>query len=222
MKKELTIAIDGPAGAGKSTIAKEVAKYFGIFHIDTGAMYRAISLYLLENNIDISNESQVEKSLDNITLKLLNTKQKQDIILNGKILGESIRTQIVGETASIISTYILVREKMVRMQKDIAKNTSLVMDGRDIGTHVLTNATIKIYLSADATIRGERRKKQLLLQGKELPIESIITEINKRDYMDKTRKYSPLRQAEDAIFIDTSNLEIDEVVDKIIGFVKEK
>jgi len=222
MERQIVVAIDGPAGAGKSTIARKVAQHFNIYYVDTGAMYRAIGLYMLDQHIDPLEETDVVGKLENIEMSLTHNGQEQEIMLNGQKMGERIRSQEVGQAASIISSYIAVREKMVGLQQALAKNMSLVMDGRDIGTHVLVDAPIKIYMTADSEIRGERRQEQLRRQGKDVALSIIVEEINQRDTMDKNRQASPLRQAEDAVYLDTSKLSIEQVVEKIIRLVEKK
>lgn len=222
MHDYLTIAIDGPAGAGKSTIAKKIAAHYSIVYVDTGAMYRAVAYYMLQHAIDTSNELAVVSQLDEIDITINYIEGSQHIMLNGEDVSEVIREQNVGENASKVSAHLPVRKKMVAMQQGMAKTTSLVMDGRDIGTHVLTNATCKIYLTADSRVRAKRRYDELKAKGQEADLEAIVVEIEERDHRDMNREHAPLRQAEDAILVDTSSLGINEVVETIINIVETR
>lgn len=222
MSNHLTIAIDGPAGAGKSTIAKKLAKHFSIVYVDTGAMYRTVAYYMLQNNVDTTDETSVVARLDNVNIDIEYIEGSQHIFLNGEDVSAVIREQYVGENASKVSAHLPVRAKMVAMQQAMGKKTSLVMDGRDIGTHVLTEATCKVYLTADSRVRAQRRFDELLSKGQEADLEAIVQEIEERDYRDMNREHAPLRQAEDAVLVDTSSLSIDEVVDTIINIVETR
>lgn len=222
MSKHLTIAIDGPAGAGKSTIAKQLAKDFSIVYVDTGAMYRTVAFYMIEQTVNLKNEEEVVAMLDQVNIEIKYEDNTQHIYLNNVDVSIDIRQQEVGESASIISTYLPVRKKMVEMQQAMGQSTSLVMDGRDIGTHVLTNATLKVYLSADAKVRAKRRYDELVAKGENPILSSIEKEIEDRDYRDMNRKHAPLRQAQDAILVDTSYLSIEEVVSKIRQLVEAR
>lgn len=212
MTDHMTIAIDGPAGAGKSTIAKKLAADYSIIYVDTGAMYRAVAYHMLTNDISLSDESAVVEAMEDLDLQLLYKEGSQRVILNGKDVSEAIRKQEVGESASKISVYLPVRKKMVALQQAMGKKTSLVMDGRDIGTHVLTEATLKVYLSADVMVRAQRRYDQLVEKGEQANLEVIAGEIRDRDYRDMNREHAPLMQAEDAVLVDTSAMTIEEVV----------
>lgn len=218
----LTIAIDGPAGAGKSTIAKQLANYFKIVYVDTGAMYRAVALYMIQNNIDITSEKEVVLNIEDVNISISYKDKKQIIYLNNKDVTETIREQAIGESASRVSAYLPVRKKLVKMQQEMAKSTSLVMDGRDIGTHVLTKATLKIYLTADVMIRARRRYEELIKKGINTDIDVIAKEIEERDDRDMNRKHAPLKKAKDGILVDTSLLSIDEVVKAIIQLVETR
>lgn len=222
MSEILTIAIDGPAGAGKSTIAKALARYFGIVYVDTGAMYRAVALYMMEHNIDILNESVVISNLKDVHIDINYIEGTQHIFLNNQDVSGKIREQSIGESASKVSAHLPVRDKLVQMQQAMGKKTSLVMDGRDIGTHVLTEATVKVYLTADVQIRAKRRYDELLSKGQDADIKLIAKEIEQRDYRDMNREHAPLKQAEDAILVDTSSLTIEEVVENIIRIVENR
>ncbi len=222
MSKHLTIAIDGPAGAGKSTIAKQLAKDFSIVYVDTGAMYRTVAFYMIEQAVNLKNEEEVVAMLDQVNIEIKYEDNTQHIYLNNVDVSIDIRQQEVGESASIISTYLPVRKKMVEMQQAMGQSTSLVMDGRDIGTHVLTNATLKVYLSADVKVRAKRRYDELVAKGENPILSSIEKEIEDRDYRDMNREHAPLRQAQDAILVDTSYLSIEEVVSKIRQLVEAR
>ena len=214
------IAIDGPAGAGKSTIAKRVAKLLGFIYVDTGAMYRAMALYMIKEGVPGNDRQKiVEKSNEvDITLKYENGEQK--VILNGEDVSGLIRTEEVGNMASTISVIGYVREKLVELQQKLAETTDVVMDGREIGTVVLPKADLKIYLTASSRVRAERRYKELVEKGQSCNLEEIEKDIIDRDYRDMHREISPLKKAEDAILIDSSDITIDEVVDKIISCYK--
>ena len=217
------IAIDGPAGAGKSTIAKRVAKELGFIYVDTGAMYRAIAVYMLQNQIDIQNAEAVGRACRNISVSLsYNEKGEQQVILNGENVTAYIRKEEVGNMASATSVYPKVREKLVELQKELAKKSNVIMDGRDIGTCVLPDAQVKIYLTASVQTRAKRRYDELKEKGVPCNIEEIQKDIEDRDYRDMHREMSPLKQAEDAVLLDSSELNIDEVVLAIEKICKEK
>lgn len=214
--KKISIAIDGPAGAGKSTIAKEISRKLNYIYIDTGAMYRAIGLYYLNNKIDINDEKLINEMIDNIKIEITYVDSLQQIILNGENVTNLIRTEEVSHAASVVSTYQKVREKLVSLQRELAESTNVVMDGRDIGTVVLPNASVKIFLTASTEERAKRRYKELLEKGQNVDLESIKKDIEERDYRDMNRENSPLKQASDAILVDTSNMTIEEVINEII------
>lgn len=216
----MNIAIDGPAGAGKSTIAKLVSKKLGFIYVDTGAMYRGIALYFLKNNIDFLVEENVINNCSNIDIELKYENKEQMIYLNGENVSKLIRTEEVGNAASKVAAIKAVREKLLSIQRNIAKENDVVMDGRDIGTNILPNADVKIYMTASVETRAKRRFDQLVRTGKETDIEQIKTDIEQRDYQDMNRAISPLKQADDAYYLDTSNMTIDEVVNSIIERVK--
>ena len=215
-----SIAIDGPAGAGKSTIAKRVAKELGFIYVDTGAMYRALALYMIREGIasdDIDNVVSACKRAD-VTIKHENNEQV--VYLNGDNVNGLIRTEEVGKMTSAISVNTAVREKLVGLQQKLAEVTDVVMDGRDIGAVVLPNADLKIYLTASSRVRAERRYKELVAKNVECNLEEIEKDIIDRDYRDMHRELSPLKQADDAVFLDSSDMTIDEVKDKIIELYK--
>jgi len=220
MNNHLTVAIDGPAGAGKSTIAKKLAAHFGVIYVDTGAMYRAVALHMMSSNISVTNEEQVVKAMVDIEISLEYKEGSQMVVLNGEDVSAAIRQQEVGENASVISAYLPVRQQMVAMQQEMAAKSSLVMDGRDIGTHVLKDAFLKVYLSADVGVRAKRRYDQLVKQGVAADLSAIAQEIRDRDYRDMNREHSPLEQAEDAILVDTSYMDIEASVNTIIQLVE--
>ncbi|MCL2360505.1 MAG: (d)CMP kinase [Defluviitaleaceae bacterium] len=211
------IAIDGPAGVGKSTTARKVAETLGMKYIDTGSMYRTIALYCTRNGISPQDEATVTAALPHINIELT----PGHIFLNGEDVTGAIRTQAISDITSTISPYSAVREKMATKQKIIAASGEIVMDGRDIGSHVLPWAQVKIYLDADVDIRAERRAIELKRTGKSVDMEQLRKEIIERDHRDKTRKHSPLTQAEDAIYLDTGNMTKEEVVARIIAHINE-
>ncbi|MCR4654253.1 MAG: (d)CMP kinase [Eubacterium sp.] len=216
------IAIDGPAGAGKSTVAKRVAAELGFIYVDTGAMYRAMGLYFLDNGVDTDDEAAVNASLDGAEVTLEIVDGNQVVFLNGKDVNGRIRTEEAGMMASKTSAYAENRKKLVAMQQKIAASQNVVMDGRDIGTVVLPDAPLKIYLTASTRTRAERRYKELLEKGQEADLAAIEKDIEQRDYQDMHREHSPLRRADDAVLVDSSDLNIDEVVQKIVTYAKEK
>ncbi len=218
----MNIAIDGPAGAGKSTVAKLVAKNLGMIYVDTGALYRSIALYLLQNDIDGNDESAVAAALFDIQVAMTHEADGQHIILNGEDVTSHIRTEAVGNMASKTSAYAAVRQKLLSLQQDIAKEYDVVMDGRDIGTTVLPDAEVKIFLTASVDVRAKRRFDELTAKGEECDYDKIAADIAARDEQDRTRTLSPLRQAEDAYLLDSSNLTIDEVVAEIIAKTEER
>lgn len=211
------LAIDGPAGSGKSTISALIAEKLKWTHIDTGAMYRAVTLYALENNINLNNESEYE-FLENINITYVDDK----IYLNNRDVSEEIRSDSVTKNVSLVSSFPYVRRKMVDLQQDAAKNINVVMDGRDIGTVVLPNANLKIFLTANVLERAKRRYAESNHQEKYQNIEELVNEIEVRDKKDSTRKESPLKKADDAITIDTTYLTIEQVVKKIILMIDKK
>ena len=220
--RKINIAIDGPAGAGKSTIAKALAKSRNMVYVDTGAMYRAIGLYCSRKGIQGDNEDAVVGELDNIQVSIAYENGEQVVYLNGENVNGLIRTPEAGTMASAVSAHRKVREKMVALQQELAKTTSVVMDGRDIGTVVLPNAEVKIYLTASSAVRAKRRYDELVAKGMECDLATLQKEIEERDYRDMNREVTPLRQAEDAVLLDTSDLNIEEVVAAMQRIVAEK
>ena len=216
----MNIAIDGPAGAGKSTIAKKVSKQLGYVYVDTGAMYRAMALYFLTNHIDGADESAVSACLDDIQVEIVYEDGEQKVLLNGENVNGKIRTEEVGNMASATSQYASVREKLLQLQRSLAEKMDVVMDGRDIGTTVLPNADVKIYLTASVETRAKRRFEELQAKGIECDFAQIAADIEDRDYRDMHREVSPLKQAEDAYYLDSSNMNIEEVAETIISRLK--
>ena len=214
-EKNPSIAIDGPAGSGKSTVARLVAKKLGFVYVDTGAMYRTVGLYCAENSIDLENMDEVKKALQKVNIELKYDEGVQHIYLNGEDVSSAIRVQRIAEYASKVAAIGVVREKLVEMQRNIAENGNVVMDGRDIGTNVIPNAKAKIYLDASVDVRTERRCHELEEKGVSFDKNIIREEIIERDNFDKNRKINPLTIAEDATIIDTSYVTIEEVENKI-------
>ena len=209
------IAIDGPAGAGKSTIAKKLAKDLGYIYVDTGAMYRAMAYYFLQNQIAPDDLEGITDACKNVEISIEYVNGEQCVILNGENVNGVIRTEEVGNMASATSIYPVVREKLVELQQQLAKKADVIMDGRDIGTVVLPKADVKIYLTASSKVRAERRYKELQEKGVECNLEDIEKDIIDRDYRDMHREVSPLKQAIDAVLLDSSTLDIDGVVEKM-------
>lgn len=216
------VAIDGPAGAGKSTIAKLVAKEMGFIYVDTGAMYRAIALNMLRKEIAPEDESAIADACRNISVEIKYDNGTQQVWLNGENVTTVIRDEAVGNMASATSVYPCVRTKLLSLQQDLAAKENVIMDGRDIGTCVLPNAQVKIYLTASVETRANRRYKELLDKHVECDLQEIMKDIEDRDYRDMHREIAPLKQAEDAILVDSSDMSIDEVVNCIVGHCKER
>ena len=218
-----SIAIDGPAGAGKSSIAKALSKRLGYIYIDTGAMYRAVALFFEENNVSDGTDSRIESLLDKLEISIKYEDGAQKVILNGEDVTDKLRLEEIGKLASKFSAIGSVREKLVALQRKLAQKENVVMDGRDIGTVVLPNADLKIYLSASSKVRAKRRYLELLEKGHtDLDINEIEDEIIKRDEADMNREISPLKQADDAYYLDSSDMTLEEVVSKILSMVKEE
>lgn len=218
-----SIAIDGPAGAGKSTIAKAVSRELGYVYIDTGAMYRAVGLYCLLNGISITDEKAVVDSIKDIDISIAyDDEGVQEVYLNGENVSTKIRTQEVGDAASTVSQYQPVRDKLVSLQQKLASTTSVVMDGRDIGSKVLPNADTKIYLTASVKERARRRANELKEKGMDCDINEVEKEIEERDYRDMHRENSPLIQIPDAVLVDSSDLTIDETIDAILDIAMHR
>ncbi|HDR7792566.1 TPA: (d)CMP kinase [Bacillus luti] len=219
MDKRISIAIDGPAAAGKSTVAKVVAKELSYVYIDTGAMYRTLTYAALEQKVDIENEEKLMEVLKDVNIEFQHGENTQLVFLNGQDVSEVIRTPDVTNRVSIVAKHRLVREEMVRRQQELAKKGGVVMDGRDIGTHVLPDAEVKIFMLASVDERAERRHLENTNKGFDSNLEQLKEEIAKRDKLDSEREVSPLKKADDALELDTTSLSIEEVVQKIMGIV---
>lgn len=219
----MNIAIDGPAGAGKSTIAKIVAKELGFIYVDTGAMYRAIAVYLLDNDISVEDENKVAEAIADLSVEIRYEDGVQQVYVNGDNITGRLRTEAVGIMASKASAMPCVREKLLSIQRELAQKNDVVMDGRDIGTHILPNAELKIYLTASVRVRARRRYEELVAKGDDKADRAKIEQdIILRDKQDMERKIAPLRKASDAILIDSSFDGIEKVSETIIGLAKER
>lgn len=218
----IAIAIDGPSGAGKSTLAKRLARELGYIYVDTGAMYRTIGLYALRNGADLSSERQVSALLPHIHMQLKFLDGEQHMYLNGEDVSLLIRTEAVSMAASAVSAHPPVRAFLLDTQRDMAKNDNVLMDGRDIGTVVLPDAPIKIFLTASAETRARRRYEELIEKGQEVSYEAVLDDINRRDYNDSHRDAAPLKQAEDAVRIDTSGMELEDSFQLLLRTIREK
>ena len=217
----MNIAIDGPAGAGKSTIAKRLAKKLGFIYVDTGAMYRAMAYYFLQHNIDAKDENAIAAACPDVDVTITYENGEQQVLLNGENVNGVIRNEEVGNMASSTSVYPVVRKKLVELQRQLAKSADVIMDVRDIGTCVLPDAQVKIYLTASSATRAKRRYDELTEKGVSCDLAEIEKDIIDRDYRDMHRETSPLRQAEDAVLVDSSEMNIDEVVDAIYQVYSE-
>lgn len=220
MKKIITIALDGPSGSGKSTIAKKLSNTLNILYLDTGAMYRATALKALKLGIDTFDADGVETFIHDIDLDIKYIDGAQHTYLDGEDVSDKIREPQVSMAASNISSLKSVRLKMVDMQRKIAEGTSCVLDGRDIGSYVLPNAEYKFYITASVDVRADRRFKELRLKGHEVDFEGLKKEIEQRDFNDKNRDFAPLKKADDAIEIDTSFMTIEQVINKVLSYIK--
>ena len=217
------VAIDGPAGSGKGTITKLVGERLDLVTFDTGAMYRAISYYVIQNNIDLANSQMIDDMLKRVNIELEFENKIQILYLNSQKLVTELRTKEVNEIVSQVSHIPAVRTAMVKLQRKLAEGKNVIMEGRDIGTNVFPNADVKIYLDASAEERANRRLKQNIENNiNNISYEEILENIKFRDYNDKTSNIAPLKQAEDAVYLDSSNLTIEQVVEKVIQIIKEK
>lgn len=217
-----SIAIDGPAGAGKSTIARKVAEKLSFIYVDTGAMYRSMALYFIRHDIAAQDEEKIAATCPDIDVSIAYQDGEQQVILNGENVNGLIRTEQVSMMTSDTSKYPVVREKLLSLQRGLAEKENVIMDGRDIGTCVLPNADVKIYLTASAAERARRRYKEQTERGVDCDIKEIERDIIARDEQDMNRDVAPLRQAEDAVLVDSSDMTIDQVVDEIIRIYQEK
>lgn len=218
----IKIALDGPAGAGKSTVAKAVAEKLGIVYIDTGAMYRTAALYMIRQGIDIKNEKEkLIRNLDGIKMDIIHSEKGQQMMLGDEDVSDKIRTEEVSMGASNIAVIPEVRLKLVDMQRCLAKSKSVIMDGRDIGTYVLPDAELKIYLTATPECRAKRRYLEQQERGIECNFDDILKDIIKRDKNDSEREFAPLKCADDAVYLDSTELTREEVIEKIIGLYRD-
>ena len=222
MNKNIVIAIDGYSSCGKSTLAKALAKKLNFIYIDSGAMYRAVTLYFLRNDIDLQDADLVKEALNNVHLDFQTLNNQTSIILNGEDVSKEIRQMHVAEKVSTVSAITEVRIEMVKQQQRMGKSGSIVMDGRDIGTVVFPDADLKLFMTADPQIRAERRYTELISKGEEVNIEEIFENLAKRDYQDTTRKESPLLQAQDAIVLDNSTINEAEQLEFALAQIRLK
>ena len=223
MAKTYAIAIDGPAGAGKSTIAKRLAKELGYYYVDTGAIYRTVAYFMDLLGVSPKDADGVERYIDELTIQIeYDEEGKQHMLMNGIDVTGEIRTQDISQKASLVSAHAVVREVLLDMQRDVAKAHNVIMDGRDIGTVVLPKADVKIFLTASPEVRAKRRYDELIAKGQTANLEQVLKEIVQRDYQDTHREIAPLKMARDSIKVDTSDLDIDGVVDTIRKIVHEK
>ncbi len=217
----INVAVDGPAGAGKSTVSRRAAKILGLVYVDTGALYRAIGLYAIEKGIDTKDEKAVTSVLKDITVDLDNSDGEQRVLLCGEDVTGNIRTGAVSMAASDVSSYPEVRAFLLETQKKIAREKSVIMDGRDIGTVVLPEADVKVFLTADAAVRAKRRFLELTERKEKVDYNTILAEINERDHNDKNRAVAPLKQADDAILLDTSKMSFDESIQALVNIIRK-
>ena len=223
MAKTYSIAIDGPAGAGKSTIAKRLAKELGYHYVDTGAIYRTVAYFLDLWGVSPKDVDGVERYIDELTIEIQYDEEGvQHMIMNGMDVSGEIRTQDISQKASLVSAHAVVRDVLLDMQRDVARKHNVIMDGRDIGSVVLPKADVKIFLTASPEVRAERRTKELLAKGQKAVYETVLKEIVQRDYQDTHRPIAPLKMCRDSIKLDTSDLTIEEVVAEMRRIVKEK
>ena len=223
MAKTYSIAIDGPAGAGKSTIAKALAKELGYHYVDTGAIYRTVAYFLDLLGVSPKDADGVARYLDELTIEIeYDETGKQHMLMNGMDVSDEIRTQDISQKASLVSAHRVVRDVLLDMQRNVAKKHNVIMDGRDIGTVVLPKATVKIFLTASAEVRAKRRTEELLAKGQKADFAQTLKDIKQRDYQDTNRPIAPLKQAEDGVLVDTSDMDIETVIATIKKIVGEK
>lgn len=220
--RKLIVAIDGPAGAGKSTVAKRLAKELGYTYMDTGAMYRAFAWRVMKEGIDLSDEKKLERVLQDTNIELLEQDGRSSVLLNGVDVTDRIRTPELSQLASRVSTSKIVRERMVELQRDMGSHGGVVAEGRDIGTVVFPNAEVKVFLDASSGERARRRFEELRSQGREVTVEETLEEMEQRDRRDRERDVAPLRKAEDAVVIDSTQAGVDGVVGRIMQEIKRK
>jgi cytidylate kinase len=222
MTQYVSVAIDGPAGAGKSTVAKALAEEIGATYLDTGAMYRAVGLHMLLKGVDPSDDAAVETELPSVAIDIRHVAGVQRVYLSGEDVSLAIRTARASAASSTVSAIPAVRERMVAMQRGIAQGRNVVMDGRDIGTNVLPDATLKVFLVADAAERARRRQAEMAARGENAPLKRILQDILERDRADSTRKASPLKKADDAVEIDSTHMTPDEIVRLCVDMLKAR
>ena len=223
MAKHYSIAIDGPAGAGKSTIARRLAKELGYYYVDTGAIYRTVAYFLDLLGIAPKDVDGVERYIDELTINIeYDEEGKQHMLMNGMDVSDDIRTQDISQKASLVSAHKVVRDMLLDMQRQVAREHNVIMDGRDIGTVVLPRADVKIFLTASAEVRAKRRYDELTAKGQKTTFEQVLKDVQQRDYQDTHREIAPLKQARDAVLLDTSELDIDGVVAAMKAIVQEK
>lgn len=219
----VSIAIDGPAGAGKTTVARAVAQHFGFIYVDTGAMYRTIGLYVLSKEKDTTDAAQVLPLLDEIKITIAFSREDgQRIFLNGQDVSEAIRQPEMSMAASNVSSIPGVRDFLFSLQRQSVKENNVVMDGRDIGTVVIPDADVKLFLTASAEKRAQRRYKEMIAKGMQVDYDQLLLEIKQRDYNDSHRAVAPLKQAQDAILVDTTDLTLEESIQRVISIVKDR
>ena len=223
MAKHYSIAIDGPAGAGKSTIARRLAKELGYYYVDTGAIYRTVAYFLDLLGVSPKDVDGVERYIDELTINIeYDEEGKQHMLMNGMDVSDDIRTQDISQKASLVSAHKVVRDVLLDMQRQVAREHNVIMDGRDIGTVVLPKANVKIFLTASAEIRAKRRYDELTAKGQKTTLAQVLKDVQQRDYQDTHREIAPLKQAKDAHLVDSSELDIDGVVAAIKAIVTEK
>ena len=223
MAKHYSIAIDGPAGAGKSTIARRLAKEMGYYYVDTGAIYRTVAYFMDLLGVSPKDVDGVERYIDELTINIFYDEEgKQHMLMNGMDVTDDIRTQDISQKASLVSAHKVVRDMLLDMQRQVARENNVIMDGRDIGTVVLPNANVKIFLTASAEIRAKRRYDELVAKGQKTTLGQVLKDVEQRDYQDTHREIAPLKQAKDAVLLDTSDLDIDGVVAAIKTIAGEK
>lgn len=220
--KHISVAIDGPVGAGKSTVARECARRLGYIYCDTGALYRAVGLFCAENGANLDNPAEIAGALDKIKVEIRLVDGLQRVYLNGRDVSEKIRLPEISMAASAVSAVAEVRAALLGIQREIAENNNVIMDGRDIGTVVLPNADVKIFLTAAPEARAKRRYDELLKKGTATTFEEVLSDLNKRDYNDSHRENAPLKQADDAVLADTTNMDFEESVQLVCNLVKER
>ena len=223
MAKHYSIAIDGPAGAGKSTIARQLAKELGYYYVDTGAIYRTVAYFLDLLGVSPKDVDGVERYIDELTINIeYDEEGKQHMIMNGMDVSDDIRTQDISQKASLVSAHKVVRDVLLDMQRQVAREHNVIMDGRDIGTVVLPKANVKIFLTASAEVRAKRRYDELTAKGQKTTLAQVLKDVQQREYQDSHREIAPLKQAKDAVLVDTSELDIEGVVAAIKAIIQEK